>query len=407
MPFVWSIGTIVGPAIGGFFSNPSENFSSVFSSDGIFARFPFLLPNLICASLLLGAILAGAALIEETHPDMQPWSTKRDLATTNAETPLMATAGAPEHAPANLATESYGTFNQVETNEDEMKWRLKKDGRPSSVASSSRDKAFTRRVVMLTVALGIFTYHSMTYDVLLPIFLGDHRVGNVHTLTTGQLFAGGLGLDLQQVGIIMAFNGIIALFVQGVIFPAMCSWFGVWRLFILVTIGHPLAYFIVPYLVLVPQGMLYPAIYVCLTVRNFFSILAYPVLLILLKEASPGPSSLGKINGLAASTGAACRTIASPIGGFLYGLGGQADFTPLSWWASALVAVAGAVQLFFMRTQRDKVTVHSMARHMSRESLKSHANREVVRIKVDETIVEESEVSSSDEETSLLDHEVR
>ena len=405
MPFVWSIGTIIGPAVGGYFSNPSENFPSFFSSDGLFAKFPYLLPNAICASLLFVAILAGGALIEETHPDMQPWSTKYEVATISTETPLMATGGGFEQAPADLVNESYGTFNTVEADEVEERWRVKPDGRPSSVTSSTCSKSFTRRVVMLTVALGIYTYHSMTYDVLLPIFLGDERHGEAQIQSTSHAFAGGLGLDLQRIGLVMAFNGVIALFIQAVVFPAMAAWLGVWKVFLLVAIGHPVAYFIVPYLVLVRASMVYPMIYLCLAIRNFFSILEYPVLLILLKEASPGPSSLGRINGLAASTGAACRTIASPIGGFLYGVGVQLEFTPLSWWASGAVAIVGALQLFFMRTQKDKVTVHNITRHMSRESLKGHGNREVVRIRVDETILEESE--GSDEEASLLGYHRR
>lgn len=326
---------------------------------------------------------------------MQPWSTQIDLDTTAAETPLMPAAGATANAPANIANESYGTFNQVET-EEEQRWRVRTDGRPSSVSSSTAKKAFSRRVIMLTVALGIFTYHSMTYDVLLPIFLGDQRLGD----SAGDAFAGGLGMDLQQVGIVMAFNGVIAIFIQGVLFPMMASWIGVWRIFVLVTLGHPAAYFIVPYMVLLPSRLIYPGIYACLALRNFFTILAYPVLLILLKEASPGPSCLGKINGLAASTGAGCRTLASPVGGYLYGLGAQINFTPLSWWASALVALAGSAQVFFMRPQKDKSTVHNLTCHMSRESLRGPPDREVVRITVDKTIYEESECS--DEETGLL-----
>lgn len=53
MPFVWSIGTIIGPAIGGTFANPSVAFPWLFSPSGIFSMFPYLLPNLICAALLL------------------------------------------------------------------------------------------------------------------------------------------------------------------------------------------------------------------------------------------------------------------------------------------------------------------------------------------------------------------
>ncbi len=72
LPFVWTIGTIIGPAIGGYFANPSERFPGLFSKGGHFGRLPFLLPNLICAGLLSASILIGYFLLDETHPDMQP-----------------------------------------------------------------------------------------------------------------------------------------------------------------------------------------------------------------------------------------------------------------------------------------------------------------------------------------------
>jgi len=123
-----------------------------------------------------------------------------------------------------------------------------------------------------------------------------------------------------------------------------------------VTVLHPVAYFIVPYLSMLPAEALYPGIYFCLTVRNILSIIAYPLLLILIKEASPSPTSLGKINGLAASTGAACRCLASPIAGLLYGIGIQINFVALAWWTSAFVALIGAAQAFMIN--RRKSTEH-------------------------------------------------
>ena len=407
MPFVWSIGTIIGPSIGGYFCHPSENFPSAFSPHGLFAKFPYLLPNAICAALLVVAIVAGALAIEETHPDMQPWSTTTTLSDeASAHHPLLhpspgnagATAGgAMEQAPADLTSDSYGTFNSVHVS-DERHWTVKADGR---AMKREKPTAFTREVIMLTAALGIFTYHSMTYDHLLPIFLQDDRYGDLATISNQSnvdALAGGLGLSIQQVGVIMSVNGVIALFVQGIIFPIFASWLGVWKIFLLVTFGHPMAYFIVPYLPLLPENLLYPGIYTCLAIRNLLSILAYPVLLILIKEACPKPSYLGKINGLAASTGAACRTMASPVAGFLYGLGVKIDFTPLAWWASALVAIIGAIQTFFIPRQRNLVKVRGLNRIMSRDSLKESGNvwgpdRDVVRITV-ETIPEESESGS-------------
>lgn len=334
---------------------------SLFSPDGIFAKFPYFLPNLICAGLLFISIVLAYALLNETHPDLQPRTVSARRDSQAAETPLMATAGSTAHAGADLRAESYGTFNDVDMHEDE-EWTVKGDGssRPSSFSSASDSKEiFSKRVTMLIIALGIFTYHSMTYDHLLPIFLQDKAIKDIGDSPFD--IPGGLGLSTQTVGIIMSVNGIIALVIQGVIFPIFTSWLGVWNVFVMVTILHPVAYFIVPFLAFLPKNLLYPGIYTCLTVRNFLSILDYPVLLILIKQVSP-TSALGKINGLAASAGAACRTIAPPIAGLLYSVGSRIGFTGVAWWGSCLVAIFGALQLWFMKGKKNtSVSVKSAA----------------------------------------------
>lgn len=368
MPFVWSIGTIIGPAIGGTFAKPSDSLPSLFSPTGIFVTFPYLLPNLICAALLVVSIAFGYLFLIETHPDMQPWSTQEELDNSTAETPLLATAGATANsAGVDLRADSYGTFNDVEI-EEEKQWLVNVDGsaRPPSIHKETTTY-ITPRVVQIVIALGIFTYHSMSYDHLLPIFLQDERGGDLPSTMASSPFhvPGGLGLSTPSVGIIMSINGLIALFIQAVVFPVFASWLGVWKLFVLVTILHPIEYIIVPYLAFLPQNLVYPGIWACLTIRNFTSILAYPVILILLKEASPASSVLGKINGLAASAGAACRTVAPPVSGCLYGVGSQIGFTGLAWFGSAVVAIIGAIQLFWVKRDRNKfATVRSVARWM-------------------------------------------
>ncbi|KAH8912058.1 major facilitator superfamily transporter [Coniochaeta sp. PMI_546] len=361
MPFVWSIGTIIGPAIGGTFADPHDSFPHLFPRGSLFDRFPYLLPNLICAGLLLISILLGYFLLEETHPDMQLGVSPPVQAFVSEETPLMETSDAIKRPAVDLRDENYGSIK--------IKNRDSQGLARTWTAESEKPEScniFCKRIMSVVLALSIFTYHSMSYDHLLPIFFEDDRVrqgGFIPFLMSKPLnpmnpfySPGGLGLSLRAVGMIMAVNGVIALFVQAVIFPFAAVRIGVYRLFILVTVLHPIAYLMMPWLLYVPESLLYPAIYFCLTVRNIFSILVYPLLLILIKEATPTPSVLGKVNGMAASAGAACRMIAPPIAGYLYTIGKRMDCTALAWYGSAVVAIVGAIQCFQVQRMRGRDT---------------------------------------------------
>ncbi|KAK0391103.1 hypothetical protein NLU13_0605 [Sarocladium strictum] len=343
MPFVWSIGTILGPCIGGTFADPHEAWPNAFPVGSLFQRYPYLLPNLICAVLLLVSIVLGIFLLEETHPEMQPRVSLPADTYVSEETPLIGTSDAIKRPAVDVRSGQYGSI--LSSNEADPLLEAPKE------KNSWPIKVWNKRVIGFIVALAIFTYHSMTYDHLMPIFFEDDRVSALIGQDHGVFpfySPGGLGLSLRAVGMIMAVNGVIALVVQAVIFPLAAERVGVYKLFLIVTVLHPIAYFIVPFLLLVPESLIYPAIYTCLAVRNVLSIILYPLLLILIKESTPTASALGKVNGLAASVGAACRMIAPPIAGFLYAYGRKMDCTAIAWYGSVIVAIAGAFQCFYV-----------------------------------------------------------
>lgn len=69
MPFVWCLGSIIGPAMGGALSQPCDNYPWLFSRGTLFEKFPFLLPNLVCVVVLVAGIVVGLLFLEETHPE--------------------------------------------------------------------------------------------------------------------------------------------------------------------------------------------------------------------------------------------------------------------------------------------------------------------------------------------------
>lgn len=159
-------------SIGGYFSEPATNFPSVFSPTGLFAKFPYLLPNIICASLLLISIIMAYFLLDETHPDKQPHGFFEQYDATVAETPLLPAQGAIADAAANLTADSYGTFNSVEVERAEV-WRVRSNG--DWVESPASEKVFTRPVIMFVIALGIFTYHSVSTEGHCGIWINANR----------------------------------------------------------------------------------------------------------------------------------------------------------------------------------------------------------------------------------------
>ncbi|KAH7384441.1 major facilitator superfamily domain-containing protein, partial [Pyrenochaeta sp. MPI-SDFR-AT-0127] len=67
MPFVWCLGTIIGGALGGLLASPADVLPMFKGS--IFETFPYLLPNLVCASVVVFGLTVGVLFLEETHED--------------------------------------------------------------------------------------------------------------------------------------------------------------------------------------------------------------------------------------------------------------------------------------------------------------------------------------------------
>lgn len=374
MPFVWTAGSIIGSAMGGYLAQPAKNFPSVFPPEGLFGKYPYLLPNLVAAIYIAFTILLGAVFLKETNipvraaPPAQPAMSR---AMADERTPLRASQSIEqvrresEQQMANRRPSLLGTNMPLTTGTTADLRRVSMisvstaggvlpifsgtqprrsssaitdDEEEDSPRSSSSSSPWTREVKLLIIQLILMAYYQMAYCSLLPVFFIDKPD------RPGLDFHGGLGYTVRDVGTFLSVNGVAALFIQGLIFAPFVAKVGVWRSFVWLTILVPLTHAAVPFLTALSGPTLVGAIYLDLIVNNFLLIVIYPCLLILLKNATPSLSMLGQVNGLAMAASSGARTFAPPLAGFLYSKGGSA----VGWWSIAVIGIVSGLMLYPM-----------------------------------------------------------
>ncbi|XP_056019007.1 uncharacterized protein LOC125663922 isoform X2 [Ostrea edulis] len=67
----WGAGIILGPAAGGLLASPAKRYPSVFSEDGAFGRFPYLLPSLIVLCTCIVVFVIDVMFLPETRKKRQ------------------------------------------------------------------------------------------------------------------------------------------------------------------------------------------------------------------------------------------------------------------------------------------------------------------------------------------------
>jgi len=107
-------------------------------------------------------MISGYFFIEETHPDMRAWrsSDSEHTLSSDTRTPLLLATEVTDNATTDLPRPSYGTFSAAGLQNDGS-CRIASDNE-SFTGSIADEKVFTKQVITFILALGIFTYHSVS-----------------------------------------------------------------------------------------------------------------------------------------------------------------------------------------------------------------------------------------------------
>lgn len=183
--------------------------------------------------------------------------------------------------------------------------------------------------------------HTITYDQLFPVFLST-APPKEPILELPFKFVNGFGLETKAIGVIISVQGFYSLLSNYLIVTPITRRLGPLRLFRLIAFSYFALYLVTPYVVLLPESLRMPAIYLLVIWKCTFSTMAYPSNAILLANSAPSKQVLGTINGVAASTASLCRALGPTLSGFLYAMGLRSGYSGLAWWFSGLVTIAGA-----------------------------------------------------------------
>lgn len=228
MPFVWSLGSVVGPAFGGFFSNPAENYPDFFGKMEYFKRFPFALPNLLATVFFLISATSATLFLKETLSTKRD---KKDWGLLVGERLTRAFSRRRHRRPSRGRRTS--SFVDGEATAPLVPVRaMPRNGGKDAQAPPKMADVFTSQTVINLLAYALLAFHSVAYDQNIAVFM-DYEVIE-RTPENYKLpfkFTGGFGMSEGQIGTIFTIYGITCGVIQFLFYPALVARFGVLRCF--------------------------------------------------------------------------------------------------------------------------------------------------------------------------------
>jgi hypothetical protein len=162
-----------------------------------------------------------------------------------------------------------------------------------------------------------------------------------------------------RIGLALSILGFIGIFTQLVLYPRISSRLGVERSYRFFLTLFPIAYFLAPFITLLPSStpppqeangpFIWSGITFVLAIQVMARTFALPSMTILVNNSCPHPSVLGTLHGIAQRISSGMRTIGPAVSGWLYGKGLQWGIVGTAFWGLMCVACVGLFAGYFVR----------------------------------------------------------
>ncbi|KAK8043532.1 MFS transporter [Apiospora rasikravindrae] len=348
MPLVWSVGSIFGPAFGGLFAKPAQQFPSIFGNSAFFLKYPFALPNMLGSIIFLVSVTTGTLFLKETLASKRH---ARDWGLVLGER-LTSSFRRQKHQRQRRFSfqddEASAPLLQADLirkrHQEALNAKTEKPVRPSMKS------VFSRQSVITLVAYTFLALHSVAYDQLLPVFL--HYRTEKHDASNTRLpfyFSGGYGLESGRIGTINMSYGIVCGLVQFLLFPPLCSYFGTLKCFRGCAVAFPIVYLLTPYTVLIENAPLrYAALATVMVLKAGAVIIGFPCTTILLTNSASSLTILGTLNGFATTFSGFGRAAGPAMAGGAFSWGVKRGIISVPYWILAAIAAVGAIPAWWI-----------------------------------------------------------
>ncbi|KAF8442771.1 major facilitator superfamily domain-containing protein [Terfezia claveryi] len=333
LPMVYSLGSILGPIMGGSLAGPPSLMVS--------KKYPFLLPNLVSTVILLVDFAISMFYLEESLEQAQelpPLGTRvQNLFfwlwqfTAGAAKPSYLRGKFENHRrkaiPRRLST-ALGSPPRLFPRSRSL------SRNSAAIEEEFKEIILTPSILLLLAAYFVFNLSNITFSSLYPIFVSTSP-------PTGR------GLSPREIGLTLSFTGLAAILFQ------ICAGIGTnitdkvgnKNGFQVAMVGMVASFFLMPLTWSEGKWLMYGSISGVLLIKSIANVLGFTCALIMVTNASPDKSVLGRINGLAQTLAAAGRAVGPFLSGGLWSLavkeGGGRKAGWLTWWGFGAVAAAG------------------------------------------------------------------
>ncbi|CAK4033913.1 MFS general substrate transporter [Lecanosticta acicola] len=327
LPVLYGVGGITGPLVGGLLVLRNNPFKPSQPNP-----YPYLLPNLFSAAVLVIDFILTAVFLEESldcSEDLPPLRRRVESLFswlwqfTSSYTPTYVRRA------GKSSNHSYGTIDQEDMDDDDNDEDDDDDDDdhhmsnsvPSFMATNhetlDKSEVFSRDTILLLVSYLIFQLSNISYNSLYPIF-SEARPPT------------GRGLSPEEIGTSLAFAGLVTIVFQVGIFGKLREKIGNKITYRVGLAGFVIAFLLMPWVgykdnadgmgegTEMGKVLLWIELGGVLIIKTVASVGGLTSALLLITNSAPSHAVLGTLNGLAQTLSAAGRAVGPFVSGALF-----------------------------------------------------------------------------------------